>query len=340
MAGLRQIQEQQEKWNAEGKGGGGEFNAIYPKKDDLVFYHFMSTGEDNDPYFEVYFAHELPPAKEGAFSTLKYCPVESGHDENYPCKYCAAGIKTKKRMAMWLHVSDHLHAAPVQGLQLETIQYNGRNYFLRRINEPRIWETSAWRESCLTDIIFQGASMGNLHNAQFQLITTGDGRDRRYKVVALFNSPPFDRATYEADKPKCTPVIPWLMESIKEMPMATGDAPVYQRETAGAPAAAPAPAAAAYQPAPQAQSYAPPAAPTQPTMMQPPAQPAQQYQPAPPPPQQAPPAQQYAPPQATAGETPAPATEPWETGDKVGATDGPLPDLAQPAAPPNAKSLF
>jgi hypothetical protein len=241
MAGLRQIQEQQEKWNAEGKGGGGEFNAIYPKKDDLVFYHFMSTGEDNDPYFEVYFAHELPPAKEGAFSTLKYCPVESGHDENYPCKYCAAGIKTKKRMAMWLHVSDHLHAAPVQGLQLETIQYNGRNYFLQRINEPRIWETSAWRESCLTDIIFQGASMGNLHNAQFQLITTGDGRDRRYKVVALFNSPPFDRATYEADKPKCTPVIPWLMESIKEMPMATGDAPVYQRETAGAPAAAPAP---------------------------------------------------------------------------------------------------
>lgn len=324
MAGLKEIQAQQERWNAEGKGTGtGDFYQLFTKRDDIVFHHFMSTGEDGDPYFEVYFAHEVPAAKEGAYATFKYCPVESGHDLNYACKYCDAGIKTKKRMAMWLYVGDWLHAAPGQN-QFQPISYNGRQYFLETVNEPKLWETSAWRESCLTDIIFQGASMGNLHNARFQLLTVNDGRDRRYKMVAQFGSPAFDHGLYAEAKQKCKPIIQWLRESIAEVATAgPTDAPVYQ----------PAPATQHTASAPQQEYQSPPAA-TQPTMMRQPA-PAQEYRPD----ASTAPVQEYKPEAAPASAGP-PVAEPWETGDKVDAAAGPLPDLAQPAPPPNAKALF
>jgi len=89
---------------------------------------------------------------------------------------------------LWFWVDDILRTQLKQGEQLETVFYSGRNYFKQPVNGLRIWDASAWRESPLADIIFLGEQLGNLRASQMNLVSTGSGMDRRYKIHVVPNS--------------------------------------------------------------------------------------------------------------------------------------------------------
>lgn len=205
MAGIRQLQERQERWRSEKpEGGAGGFN-LYPKGGDIVRAHLLSSGEDNDPWFEVYYAHEIPARTQGGYASYVYCPVEShvegeddGHDPDYPCPYCELdGYKLKKRMIMGWYVWDILHEKLAEGQKWPTVTHMGRNYYQQEVNAGRIWETSAWKDSCLDDLIFLGAQMGDMRTLLMNLLATGEGLSRRYKVHSVPNTDPLDQESYD-----------------------------------------------------------------------------------------------------------------------------------------------
>lgn len=186
MAGIKDLRERQQQIEAERPQGGGQW--LYLREGDLVFFHFLSSGEDDDPYMEVFESHELPAQKEGGFGTLKFCPKSLVATSDLPCPLCDQDIKKKDRMMLWFWVTEILRTQLKQGEQLETVFYSGRNYFKQPVNGLRIWDASAWRESPLADIIFLGEQLGNLRASQMNLVSTGSGMDRRYKIHVVPNS--------------------------------------------------------------------------------------------------------------------------------------------------------
>lgn len=244
MAGIREMRQRQAQWAQERPEGQGQ--NYFPRNGDIVFFHFISTGEDGDPFFEIFYSHEIPAQGQGQWPTLKFCPRATGLDDNYDCPHCVTDIKTKKRMMMWLHVYEILHTTLRQGETLPTVTYMGRNYFRREVNDVRVWDTSAWRESPVDDILNLAEQIGNLHTYVFTLHVTGEQLDRRFKVYIQQGSKPFDGTLYNAAKAKCQPILDMLMDQIK--PVSTEQRPVAQPQ--------PVPAAAA----PSAQVYTPPGA--------------------------------------------------------------------------------
>lgn len=239
MAGLRDIQVRQQQYQAKVSSGGGT-DQLWLKNGDLAFVHFLSTGDDNDPYIEVYLAHEIPATEQGGYPMRRYCPVESGHDPGYDCEYCKGSetYKLKERMIMWFWVYDILHVQlrnPEE--QLPIVEYQGRNYYRREVNRPLMWEDSAWRESPLDEIIFMGAQFGNLRNKQMILSRKGDGFQTRYKFYPNYESEPFN-ASLLTENPQ--PVIEYLHSTIQEVPATTRPEPGAV-ETYGQSAPAPAP---------------------------------------------------------------------------------------------------
>jgi len=266
LAGIREIQQRQAQWQEEKPEGQG-LN-YFPRAGDIVFFYFMSTGEDQDPFMDVFWSHEIPAQQQGGWPTLKYCPAESGIDHSYQCQHCLAGIKVKKRMMVWMYVQEVLHTILRQGENLPTVNYMGRNYFRREINDVRLWDTSAWRESPLDDILFLGQQTGNLHAQQFTLHVSGERLDRRYKIYVQQGSQGFPRELFEGSKPKCKPVLEILREQIaqvatEERPAAANVAaspePVTQAYTP--PSAAAPPWAQGQEPVPAEQPVAAPAVP-------------------------------------------------------------------------------
>lgn len=243
MAGIKQISDRQDKWRQERpESGGGSGQNYYPRTGDIVFFYFMSTGEDDDPYMEVFWSHEIPAQQQGRFSTYKYCPVQSEHNTDYKCAYCDGTYKLKKRMMIWMYVVEILQTQLREGEQLPTVNWRGRNYFKREVNEVRLWDTSAWRESPLDDIINLASQIGNLHAFMFELHAVGEGLQRRYKVYIQQGSQGFPAAAYQKGKETAQPLRELLADSIAEVP--TEQRP----ETVSVPSLTSGPAVAAYTP--------------------------------------------------------------------------------------------
>jgi len=243
MSSLDDARKKIEERRSQQKTGGGV--DLWIRENDLVIAHFLCTGGENDPYFDTYVSHEYPAKVQGGYNTLKYCPVESGHDENYDCQGCKDGAKTKDRMAMWFWVYDILHANLKAGESFPAVTWNNKSYFRREVNGPKCWDTSAWRESPLDDIIMLGAQLGNLQKTRINLLRTGSGMQTRFKLYMEPGSPALDdairdqglamiRPVYEVLREQLTGVATQANPAAQEMPSnvlpytpATGPAPAY-----------------------------------------------------------------------------------------------------------------
>lgn len=193
--GITQITENKKVWEANRPQGGG--NRLFFRAGDIAFAHFIGSGNDDDPYMEVFIAHELPADQPGGYPKLKYCPNLSNHDSAYECEYCDAGLKTKERMNIWFYVYQVLHSVQPETktgekIDLPRVDFAGKTYWKRDVNRPLLWEASAWRESPLGDIIFQYGQLGDLRARVMTIRATGNGLERRYKIDPLFDSGPFD----------------------------------------------------------------------------------------------------------------------------------------------------
>lgn len=249
MAGIAEIRNQMARWTEEGKvstGGGGD--RLFLGAGDVVYFYFLSSGADGDPYFEQYMAHEYPSPTPGGRRTLRVCPVLSDFDDNYDCPGCRADIKAKPQMAMWMHVGDILRRTKREQDQFPVVSFKGQSFFHQKVDGPLLWDTSAWRDSPLNDIMFLYDGYGDLRAAQMELQTTGDGLSRRYKIYATPNSAPLDSGVYQADVAKIKPVRQLLMERLTANPVAAtaptaaaGDVVDFQPAfTAAAPSGGPA----------------------------------------------------------------------------------------------------
>jgi len=200
---------------------GGSNTDLWFRKDDIAIAHHMShlsPGQD-EPYFEVYVVHEYPATGQGKYPTKKYCPVESGHDGNYDCAGCRDSIKTKDQVIMWFWVYNILHANLTEkDGQLDQVNWNGKTYFNREVNKPLLWDTSAWRESPLDDILMLAAQLGDLHKTRVNLAASGENLTRRYKHYMEPGSPEFDEDLFEEGKKVITPVIEILRSRLVTMP--------------------------------------------------------------------------------------------------------------------------
>ncbi len=212
MASLEEARRKIEERRAQQKQGGGE--ELWMRKDDLVIAHALFTGQDDDPYFDTYVAHEQPATGQGQYPKLIYCPVESQHDENYDCQYCKEGLKTKDRMIMWFWVYDVLHSILKQDENFPKIMWNNKTYYRREINGPKLWDQSAWRESPLDDIMMLGAQLGNIQATRVNLLCTGEGLTRRYKFYMEPGSEGLDEATRDQGTAMIRPVVYVLAERL------------------------------------------------------------------------------------------------------------------------------
>lgn len=192
---------------------------LWFRENDLVIAHFLATGQDDDPYFETYVAHEQPAKGEGKWPTLIYCPVESGHDENYDCQGCRDNLKTKDRMAMWFWVYSVLHSQLKANESFPQVTWNNKMYFNREINGPRLWDTSAWQESPIDDIIMLGNQLGNLQAMRMNLVTTGSGLKKRYKIYTEPNTGSIDEENLAAAQETIVPIIDILMGRLSKEPV-------------------------------------------------------------------------------------------------------------------------
>lgn len=210
MAGLQEAQAAMAKWRAEGKDseGSGGMLSYWPRTGDVVQFHFITSGKDGDPYFEVYQAHEIPAATPGAFSTLKPCPVVSGLDLNANCMGCNAGHKLKKRFRVWLYVANIYRTKLREGEQLPLVQLQGRQFYQQTVDGPMVWDSSAWRDGALSDIMaLFDALNGDLRATGCVLQVTGEGFDRRFKLWAPPGQmTPLPAEVYQSIQPQIKPI--------------------------------------------------------------------------------------------------------------------------------------
>jgi hypothetical protein len=203
MSSLQAMNERMNQWMAEKPTFDGG-NELRLNRDDLAIFQFVSSGNDGDQFIKVYRSHIVQAiSKKGKpYNTHRYCPVQSGDD--VPCPLCDQGVKDiKERMSIWMYVMDIMHTQLPQEKQFPMVLYEGKNYYREEVNGWRIWNTSAWRDSCWPDIIKLGNIYSGLQNFTAQLICTGDGLNRRYKVFALPNSAALTTEMYARAKEEC-----------------------------------------------------------------------------------------------------------------------------------------
>lgn len=203
----------------------------------MAICHSLYSGQEGDPYLEYYIGHAYPAvgSKGGAYTKIVYCPVESGHDENYDCQGCRENAPKKDRFAMWLWVYEIMYNSVVGKEQYPPKQWiDGNRYFAQEINKPLYWETSAWKESPLGDIYMLAKQLADLRTIKMTLKSTGTGLDKRYKFYPDMGTPvPIDPALYTQAQGLIKPVRVMLLESITGVPTVQA-----QAETTAQPAAA------------------------------------------------------------------------------------------------------
>jgi hypothetical protein len=218
MTSLREMHERLTQWQAERPNfsGGDEIRFM---RDDLAIFQFASSGEDGDQLIKIYRSHVLEAiSKTGSkYNTHRYCPVQSGED--IACPLCDQDIKTvKERMSIWMWVTDIMHKTLPQDKQYPYVEYEGSRFYREEVNAWRIWHTSAWRDSCWPDIIKLYSIYNGLHNFTAQLLCSGDGVGRRYKVFALPNSPALTPEMYARAKEECE-AIPAILKRQMNSPV-------------------------------------------------------------------------------------------------------------------------
>lgn len=203
MAGISKIKQASELYNDRAKGPS---NFLKVRKDDVVLFYFVGDGSDSDQWFELYLAHAVPGVN-GALGDNVYCPVQSEHDLNYRCGLCAQNIKLKKRMMFWMYIDSILHKTVKADDDFPKIKFQGEVFYREVVNESRIWDTSAWRESPLDEILHQYGEFGSHQANQKALWVTGDARDRRYRVRAITDSAPLSTEISTKVQADCEPII-------------------------------------------------------------------------------------------------------------------------------------
>lgn len=207
--------QQNAQWQAEGRGESSGL-LIYPKNGEIAPFYFMSTGQDDDPMFEVFFAHEWPKAPGQLYPPIRYCPVLSGHDLNYDCVGCKMGYKVKKRMAMWLYILSQYVTTLREGETLPMVNFNNQMRYERQVQGVRLWETSAWRDSCLGQIFIIGGQLGgDLQGMMMQLTARGDSKERRYDIATIPGTGHFPADIYQQYFGDCKPIRQYLAETLK-----------------------------------------------------------------------------------------------------------------------------
>lgn len=210
------MQARRQQWAAEKPvySGGNELR-FSTLGGELVFGYFVSSGEDADQFINIYKGHAVPTvtSKGIKISVVKFCPILSGVGEQ--CAYCDAGnTDFKDRMAMWLYISDILHTNLPAEKQFPTVPYGGRVYFREEVNAFKLWYSSAWKESPWDDIVRFHTLYKGLHNFMWQMVVSGAGMARRYKMYAMPEPAQFTAEMYEKAKQECRPIPELLKESL------------------------------------------------------------------------------------------------------------------------------
>jgi hypothetical protein len=217
---------------------------------DIVWNQFIATGDDGDRFIKVYRAHSFQAvnAKGQRISPFRYCPRANGDAEE--CPYCAQGhTSIKERMSMWFWVPMIYRASVRAGTTPDkmppAIMYEGKTMFAETVEAYKVWHTSAWKNSPLSDIKKLLEMYGTLHGFAAQLTRSGDGMDTLYKLYALPNTPNMTSVGITQEKyQEAQQTLKPIMDILKE-------------ELATPIAINPAAPQAAQQQAPQPSSYAP-----------------------------------------------------------------------------------
>jgi len=273
MGSIQEMQDRQAKWDREKPEGSGG-NELYPRNGDIIYGYVLWAGEADDPFLELYWAHEVPSPQPGGFAKNVCCPVQNEFEPNARCQHCIDGAKLKRRMTMWWYVDQILHSFLKQGEQYPLVQYQGKPYYQQIVNDFRLWNASAWRESPWHDIEILVGQIGSLRNMAVQMTAGGEGKDRRYKIHVVPNTPALGEEIVKAAFEKCRPVMDILSQQWEQVPteqrVLPPESPLTAPASVGAPlSAAPLPGAsyvgpqevaASGFPAPAAPSPFPPAA--------------------------------------------------------------------------------
>lgn len=191
----------------------------------MAIAHSLCSGQVGDPFAALYTAHVQEVAGRQR-PNLIYCPVESGHDENFNCRFCKEGLPTKDRFAMWLWVYVKLYNQLKNNENYPPRQWSdGNNYFVQDVNQAMLFEVTAWKTGPLNEIQELTRQLGDLRKMRLTVKATGTGFDKTYKVYPDLNSQPLDKAIYDDAIAKIKPVRQWLSDSIESVPVVTAPPP-------------------------------------------------------------------------------------------------------------------
>ena len=215
MTSLRDMNARREQWMAEQPQWGGG-NELYLNEGDTVLF-FFASNDGTDDLIKHYWSHAYDGrTKSGRpMDILRYCPVKDGLD--VPCPSCVAGnTKLKERMSMWLWVTNILRAQMPKDKQLPQVQYNNQYYFNEEVNDWRIWNTSAWRESPWNDIVKMEGLYKGLHNFTGTIDCIGREMTKRFKFYPIPNSASLPPELYERAKQECQKITERVMLEVNQ----------------------------------------------------------------------------------------------------------------------------
>lgn len=201
-----------EKYKSSGPG-----NWLRLREGDVFLLYFVGSGDNGDPFFETYMAHEVPPSTPEKRVEYRYCPVLSEHPipQGYQCQWCGSKVKSKRRMGMWFYVQTILHSSLLQGENFPQFDYKGVRYYREDINDFKRWDTSAWDESPLEDIFMVHMQFGSLRTQRCMLVVTGANLKRRYKIAGEPNTPALPDAYIQKAQEECEPIMSVLQGKLQ-----------------------------------------------------------------------------------------------------------------------------
>lgn len=224
---LLQLREQYKQEGKLGSPSGFDERVIRFRPEDRLFSYMLWDGlQEQGKTFRWYLAHPYPATGAQKFGEDKPCLTEI-LGANAKCPGCDAGLKTKPRFVMWVYAYICLHQQLKEGElgKYPVQQYGGASGYMETINQPRIWDTSAWKDSPFDDIIAQAAQLVSqgktLHSLMFMTLASGAGKDRRYKAIPVIGSEGLTREQVDEMTRGLEPVDDWLVKRVTPLSAAT-----------------------------------------------------------------------------------------------------------------------